>query len=172
MQCRFVGRVPWSPRLQSYCDTIKYWSRIVQLRKGVATSRTTLKHLAQKLRLYQGYYATLPSAVQHLKLAYSAYRKAKLLAPDWRDEHNLSLIEALVAEGKPQNKDAAQIRARMKREQYQRDLGLASRTIRQSTNKYSVLKAIAPDEDRTDQILETQEEMVPAMARSNLSRQQ
>ena len=60
----------------------------------------------------------------------------------------------------------------MKREQYQRDLGLASRTIRQSTNKYLVLKAIAPDEDGTDQILETQEEMVPAMAQSNLSRQQ
>jgi len=107
MQCCFVGKVPWSPRLQASCDTIKYWSRIVQLRKGVATSRTTLKRLATKLRLYQDYYATLPSAVAHLKLAYSAYRKAKLLAPDWRDEHNLSLIEALVAEGKPQNKDVA-----------------------------------------------------------------
>jgi len=117
MTCRFVGKVPWSPRLQSYCDTIKYWSRIVQLRKGVATSRTTLKRLATKLWLYQGYYATLPSAVAHLKLAYSAYRKAKLLAPYWRDEHNISLIEALVAEGKPQNKDAAQITARMKKEQ-------------------------------------------------------
>ena len=51
----------------------------------------------------------------------------------------------------------------MKREQLQRDLGLASRTIRGATNKNAVLKAIAPDAEGVDQVLETQEEMVPAM---------
>ena len=60
----------------------------------------------------------------------------------------------------------------MKRKQHQRDLGLASRTIRGATVKSAVLKAIATDEKGVDHVLETQEEMVLAMAASNLARQQ
>ena len=122
--------------------------------------------------VYSSLYADLTSAVLQLKLAYKAYRKAKLQAPDWRDEHNQSLIEAYIAEGKTQNKTAAQIKARMKREQQQRDLGLASRTIRGAINKNAVLKVIAQDDEGVKRVLETQEEMVPAMAASNLARQQ
>ena len=74
----------------------------------------------------------------------------------------------MITEGKPHNKTSAQIKARMKREQQQRDLGLASRTIRGAINKNAVLKAIAIDDDGTEHVLETQEEMVPAMAEFNL----
>ena len=63
------------------------------------TSQTELKRLSKKLQIYSGFYADLPSAVLQLKLAYRSYRDAKLLAPDWRDEHNQSLIEALIADG-------------------------------------------------------------------------
>ena len=72
----------------------------------------------------------------------------------------------------PQNKTATQIKARMKTEQQQRDLGLASRTRRGANNKTAVLKAIAPDVEGVDQVLETQEEMVPPMTALNLARQQ
>ena len=51
--------------------------------------------------MYSALYANLPSVVLHLKLAYKAYREAKVQAPEWRDEHNQSLIEAYVAEGQP-----------------------------------------------------------------------
>ena len=78
----------------------------------------------------------------------------------------------MIAEGKPHNKTSAQIKVRMKREQQQRDLGLASRTIRGAINKNAVLKAIATDADGTEHVLETQEEMVLAMAESNLWQQQ
>ena len=74
----------------------------------------------------------------------------------------------MITEGTPHNKTSAQIKARMKREQQQRDLGLASRTIKGAANKNAVLKVIATDEDGMERVLETQEEMVPAMAASNL----
>ena len=96
-------------------DIIDFWKRIVKLRKGVDTSQTELWRLSRKLGVYSALYADLPSAVLQLKLAYKAYREAKLQAPDWRDEHNQSLFDAYIAEGKPQNKFAAQIKARMKR---------------------------------------------------------
>ena len=117
--------------------------------------------------MYSALYADLPSAVLQLKLAYKAYRVAKFQAPDWRDEHNQSLIDAYIAEGKLQNKTATQINARMKREQQQRDLNLASRTIRGVITKNAVLKAIAQDDEGVKRVLETKEEMVPAMAASN-----
>ena len=128
--------------------------------------------MSQKLQIYSVFYADLPSAVLQLKLAYRSYREAKLLAPDWRDEHNQSLIKVLIAEVQLHNKASTQIKARKKRDQQQWDLGLASRTIRGAINKYAVLKAIALDIDGVDQVLETQEEMIPAMATSNLNRQQ
>ena len=40
LQFRYVGQVPWSPKLQRYMDTIDFWMRIVKLRKGVDTSQT------------------------------------------------------------------------------------------------------------------------------------
>ena len=60
----------------------------------------------------------------------------------------------------------------MKREQHQQDLGLASKTIRGAKYKNAVLKDIASDVEGVDRVLETQEEMVSAMAASNLARQQ
>ena len=61
----------------------------------------------------------------------------------------------------------------MRREQHQQILRIAARTIRQKIDKYSVLKAIAPNADGVDVLLETQAEMVAAtMVQSNLSRQQ
>ena len=119
---------------------------IVKLQKGVYTSQTELRRLSRKLGVYLALCADLPSAVLQLKLAYKSYREAKLQAPEWRDDHNQSLIDAYIAEGKPQNKTSTQIKARMKREQQQRDLGLASRTIRGATTKNAVLKAIAHDQ--------------------------
>ena len=75
---RYVGRVPWSPQLQTYRDAIEFWKRIIKLRKGVKPSQTVLKDLAKRLRIYSGFYADLPSAQFQLKLAYRAYQAAKL----------------------------------------------------------------------------------------------
>ena len=88
LQSRYVGQVPWSPKLQKYMATIDFWTRIVKLRKGVDTTQTELRRLFRKLGVYSALHADLPSAVLQLKLAYKAYREAKVQAPDWRDEHN------------------------------------------------------------------------------------
>ena len=67
---------------------------------------------------------------------------------------------------------ANRIRARMRRLQHHRILGFAARTIRQEIDKHSVLKAIVPNADCVDVLIEIQAEIVAAMAQSNLSRQQ
>ena len=103
LQSRYVGKVPWSPELQIYRDRIDFWSRIVKLMKGVDTSQTELKRLSRKLQINLAFHADLPSAVLQLMLAYRSYREAKVQAPDWRDEHNQSLIDAYIAEGKLRN---------------------------------------------------------------------
>ena len=94
------------------------------------------------------------------------------MADEWREEFNQSLVDALQEEGKAGNKSRDQIIARMKREEAQRQAGLVSRAIRQRNNKQSVLKAIAVNSDGTEVELHSQATMVPAMAASNLLRQQ
>ena len=138
----------------------------------MVASQTVLWELSKKVHNYSGFYADLLSAIFQLWLAYCAYRNVKQLAPKWCDDHNLSFIEAYVAEGKPEIKSPAQIKAWMKREQRQRDVGLALRTIRQDNKKNSILRVIALDSDDIHQILETQEEIVPRMVGSNLCCQQ
>ena len=101
LQYRYVGQVPWSPKLQKYMDMMDFWKWIVKLPKGMDTSQTELMRLSRKLKVYSALYADLPSAELQLKLAYKSYRGAKLKAPDWRDDHNQSLIDAYIAEGTP-----------------------------------------------------------------------
>ena len=137
-----------------------------------STSHTVLKRLACKLSLYKGDHSDLSGAILHLQQAYRQYRAVKKLAPSWRDSFNQGLVDALLAEGKPHNQHASQIRARMRRERLQRELGLAARSIRGRVNKSAVLRAIAVGHDCVEQVLESQSTMVPAMAESNVRRQQ
>ena len=88
------------------------------------------------------------------------------------DEHNQSLVDALVAEGKAGNSSAEQIRARTKREKTAIELRKAARAIRQRDNKHAVLKAVATNAEEVDEELDSQATMVPVMAASNRERQQ
>ena len=166
------GQVPWSPRLQRYRNIINYWTCIVKLRKSVNTSRSQLKRLAQRLGIYKGFHVTLEYAELKLSESRDSYYKMKPRAEQWRIEHNQSLVDALVTEGKASNKSAAQIRARMKREKKAIADGKAARAIRGRNTKHSVLMATVTDDNGNERELHSQEEMVPAMAASNLARQQ
>ena len=166
------GQVPWLPRLQRYRNIINYWTRIVKLRKSVNTSRSQLKRLAQQLGIYKGFHVTLEYAELKLSESRDAYYEMKPRAEQWRIEHNQSLVDALVTEGKASNKSAAQIRARMKREKKAIADGKAARAIRGRNTKHSVLMATVTDDNGNERELHSQEEMVPAMAASNLARQQ
>ena len=167
-----AGEVPWSPRIQVFRDTIEYWLRVVKLRKNVNTSRKALKRLARRLHIYKGYHVGLEYAGLKLQEAYQNYYAARKNAPAWRDEHNQSLVDALVAEGKAGNSSAEQIRARMKREKNAIELGKAARAIRQRDNKHAVLKAVVTNAEGVDEELDSQDTMVQAMAESNRERQQ
>ena len=46
----YVGGRNYLPAAQVFCDTIKFWTRIVKQRKGVLTSRNALQVLAKRLK--------------------------------------------------------------------------------------------------------------------------
>ena len=92
-------------------------------------------------------------AVLKLQEAFQTYYEVRKNAPAWRDEHNQSLVDELVAEGKAVNSSAEQIRARMKREKNVIELGKAARTIRQRDNKHAVLKAVVTNAEGVDEEL-------------------
>jgi len=169
----YSGRVPWSPRLKHYLDVIEYWRRYVKLRKGVNTSRNSLKRLHSRLKLPYGQFVDLQYATSMLQAAYSKYRtEAKPNAQAWREEHNEGLISALIKEGKPGNSTAVAIRARMKRERQARALGRGSKRITGKGSKQAILRAETLSPDGSIIELHTQGEMVAAMGLSNLNRQQ
>jgi hypothetical protein len=59
IQC---GGKPWSPKLQTYHDTIELWDRAVKLKLGVKTSLTELKCFAIRLHIYEWAYVDLATA--------------------------------------------------------------------------------------------------------------
>ena len=133
--------MPWSPRLQVYRDTIEYWLRVVKLRKHVDISRKALKRLARRLHIYKGYNIGREYAGLKLQEAYQTYYKERKNAAASRDEHNQSLVDALVAEGKAGNSSAEQIPARMKREK--------------TAIKHAFLKAVATNAAGVDEELDS-----------------
>ena len=193
----YAGGTPHSPEYQILRDTIELWRRLVKLKKGVNTSRNVIKRMAQKLKLY---WATDPSitlleANVHLTKAYKKLRKETPDAPNKRlkfqkiqikklnkkttkNKHNKGLINALAKEEdkKKKNPDPTktrlQIEARIKREQKQRVMGKAARSIRRKNIKDPVLRAIATDSEGNTYECNSQESMVPAMGTSNSTRQQ
>jgi len=55
-----------------------------------------LNRLAKKLHLHSGFHVDLPTAISNLKAAYKLYRsEARPNAPQWRQDHQQSLIDAL-----------------------------------------------------------------------------
>ena len=116
---------------------VLHWLRVAKLRKHVNTSRKALKQLARHLPIYEGYHVSLEYAGLKLQEAYQTYYKERKNAPVCRDEHNQSLVDAQVEEGKAGNNSAEQIRARKKREKNEIELGKAARAIHQRDNKHA-----------------------------------
>ena len=166
----FAGNIPWSPRLQPYRDRIDFWRRMVRLRRGVNTSRITLNRLAQRLHLHSGFHDDLPTAIARLQEAYRLYRtEARPFASQWRLEHQQGLIDALA---KDRRCPPEVIIAQRKRESQAKLDGAVARAIRGRNTKRAVLMATVEAPDGSLIELHSQAEMVPAMAASNLSRQQ
>jgi hypothetical protein len=88
------GSKPWSPKLQTYRDTIELWGRAVKLKLGVKTSHTELKRFASRLHIYEWVYVDLATAQARYQEAKQAYKKEKANADNWRDDHIEALVEA------------------------------------------------------------------------------
>ena len=136
------------------------------------TSRQGLKRLSRRLHIYKGYHVDLEYAELALQNAFQEYYEVKPKANEWLEEFQQSLVDALEKEGKAGNTSWDQIIALMKREEAQKQAGQVFRAICQRNNKQSVLKATAVNSDGIEVELHSQETMVPAMAASNLLRQQ
>jgi len=107
---------------------------------------------------------------RHLTDAFRAYFYVKKnCAWEWHVHHNQSLVEAL--EAKWDKGSAAAIRARMKREKKQREMGRAARRIRQRNNKVGILKAMTTNNEGMRIWIYEEAELLEAMAESNRNRQ-
>jgi hypothetical protein len=155
MRQMFAGGTEFSPEYQELRDTIEFWSRTVKLRKRINTSRITIKHMAEKLKLSwtTALKSTLQTANCNLTQAYKELRNAKPTAykkrlefqkeqiktltipKPIRREFKKGLIDALTKEEKKLRtntnpiKTRLKIEAQIKREQKARVMGQAARNI-------------------------------------------
>ena len=90
------GEVPWSPKLQSYRDSIELWSMIVRKRLGVKVSNRRIRRFIKKTRTENTEQATTELAIEMLKKSHREYKEAKKKAEMWREEFLKTLAEARV----------------------------------------------------------------------------
>ena len=135
------------------------------------TSRNTIKTFAK--RCGYAYDSILQmdvnTVLENLKDAYKEQRKNKHLFNNWRKEFNYSLINALV---KDENLTAEIIKKRMKRKEESREMGQKSRKVTGRGFRAPILSAIITDENNNERELCSQQQMAPAMAKSNKERKQ
>ena len=143
---------------------------MVKVKKNVSTSRKAIKRLAKKtdIILPIAYTYNLEECKSWLSTAYKEYYKQKPNFEKWRNEFNESKIDALAKEEKT---TADKIRCRIKREQKAREMGSKARSIRAKGIKDPVLRATATDENGNEFECNSQETMIPIIAKSNLERQ-
>ena len=109
-------------------NKIKLWKRVLAMKKGLMTSRNTIKSFARQCGYTYDNILCLDveTTIENLKNAYKERRENKHLFNDWRKEFNNSLISALA---KDENLTAEIIKKRMKREEDSREMGQKSRKI-------------------------------------------
>ena len=130
------------------------------LRKQAKRLNLSLKHLTNM---------TQANVQNKISSAYKAYNLAKPKLPKWREEFQVSLVNALAS---AKDKSPKVIIAQMKRKKHQKLLGIKSRIIRQKHKNDPILQATATNEAGQVYECTDESEMVKAMAKSNLSRQQ
>ncbi len=82
-----LGNVPWSPQLQRFYDRIELMKMLIQKRLGVRTSMTKIRRLLRVTGAWNALKANLQTAKTLLNDAFKSYKEAKLLAPEWRENH-------------------------------------------------------------------------------------
>ena len=94
----------------------------------------SLKHLTNM---------TQANVQNKISSAYKDYNLAKPKLPKWREEFQVSLVNALAS---AKDKSPKVIIAQMKREKHQKLLGIKSRIIRQKHKNDPILQATATNE--------------------------
>ena len=96
----FMGRVPWSPKLQNHRDTIELWQLIVKKRKRIKVSIKRIRRFMSKTSIRNAMDYNLEGASMFLTKAYTSYAEAKTKAQFWREDHLDSLDGALAKKNK------------------------------------------------------------------------
>jgi hypothetical protein len=162
------GGKPWSPKLQTYRDTIELWGRAVKLKLGVKTSRMELKRFAIRLHIYEWAHVDLATAQARYQEAKRAYNKEKANAANWRDDHIEALVEArALTSGRTIELEKKLLYGKEKA----RGLGAVSKQIRQKPMKEPVRRIECTAPDGTIFECLTQDTIVQACAVSNYKRQ-
>ena len=131
------------------------------------TSQAMLRKMAKRLNFPLKYPMRMTQEnIQHKFLsAYKDYNLAKPDLPKWKEEFQVSLVNALAS---AKHKSPKAIIAQMKHEKHQKVLGIKSRIIRQKNKNDPILQATATNEAGQVYKCTNESEMVAAMAKSNL----
>ena len=134
----YAGGQDFSPKAQSFRDTIKFWKHIERRKQGVLTSRTALQLIAKKVKilLQLPEIMTLEQEDAKLTTVYRVYFKARPEFPQWREEFQIGLIEVV---GEDTRQTAKQIKAQMRREKHQQVMGNNTKCIQKKNVRNPIL---------------------------------
>jgi hypothetical protein len=80
-----MGGIPWSPKLQTYRDTIDLWRMIARKRKHIKVSVKRIRRFMIRTSIRDALTNDLDQAELLLQQAYKAYKQAKKSAQLWRN---------------------------------------------------------------------------------------
>ncbi len=139
-----TGAIPWSPKLQTFRDTIELWSMIKKRKEGKQSSTTKIRRLMRKTGLNGALDTSLQKCRENLNTAFQDYKKAKQEAEMWQEDHLENLADALALHhNTSREKQIQNLRLR----ETQRRLGRSAKRARGKLGSGQVTKVLFMDDD-------------------------
>jgi hypothetical protein len=93
-----MGGLPWSPKLQVFCDKTELWSCLYKKRCGLKMSFRRIRRLLTKVEIADPniYDLTTGQVESRMKSAFKAYKEAKQQVSMWRNDFLHKLAAARV----------------------------------------------------------------------------
>jgi hypothetical protein len=93
-----MGGVQWSTNLQQYRSCIELWSMVHSKKLGCQISTTWIRRFMRKTGVRDALTVSCGTAHANLQKAKRDYKRAKKMAPEWRNNHLYDLAKAKAAE--------------------------------------------------------------------------
>ena len=138
------GGVPWSPKLQSFRDTIELWDLIYKKKIGVRVSSNKIKRLIVATCETEALTVGRLTALKNCSLAHRAYKDIKKNAEVWRDDFMESLAKSRALRN---NTSIEAEEKRIKQEEKQRKSSISIKRMRHKLGRPATTRVYYTNED-------------------------